>query len=272
MMRSFAHSWPRLAALLLVALLFAGGATTLRAQTPAEDQGVLAGFLSRLLSTPTSRVTIGGVEGALSSDALIRDVAIADDQGTFLTIDRIRLVWRRAALLQRRIEVQRLEIGRITLARRPVARTGEPEPGPLLPELPLALAVDAFTLGELVLGEPVLGGEVRLSARGSASLGAPSQGLSAALEVRRRDAPGTADLSLSFVPVGQRLTIRLSADEPAGGVLARLAQIPGTPPVRLELAGTGVLDDFTANSPSRVGPRPMRGGPRASPASVANAP
>ncbi len=254
MMRAFAHSWPRLAALLLVAILVAGGAITLRAQTPAEDQGVLAGFLSRLLSTPTSRVTIGGVEGALSSDAVIRDVAIADDQGTFLTIDRIRLVWRRAALLQRRIEVQRLEIGRITLARRPVARTGEPEPGPLLPELPLALAVDAFTLGELVLGEPVLGGEVRLSARGSASLGAPSQGLSAALEVRRRDAPGTADLSLSFVPVGQRLTIRLSADEPAGGVLARLAQIPGTPPVRLELAGAGVLDDFTANLAFEGGP------------------
>ncbi len=254
MARALAHSWPRLAALLLAALLLIGGAIGLRAQTAAEDQGVLAGFLSRLLSTPTSRVTIGTVEGALSSDAVIRDVAIADDRGIFLSIDRIRLVWRRAALLQRRIEVQRLEIGRITLIRRPNAQTGEPEPGPLLPELPLALSVDAFTLGEFVLGEPVLGAEARLSARGAASLGAPSQGLRATLEVRRLDAPGAADLSLSFVPQSQRLELRLAADEPAGGVLARLAQIPGTPPVKVDLAGAGVLDDFTARLAFEGGP------------------
>ena len=255
--------WRRCVAGLFAILLLAMAGATARAQSSAEDQGVLAGFLSRLLSTPTSRVTIGAVEGALSSDAVIRDVAIADDQGVFLTIDRIQLVWRRAALLQRRIEVQRLEIGRITLTRKPAATTGAPEPGPLLPELPLALRVDAFTLQELVLGEPVLGMAARLGARGSASLGAPADGLRASLAINRLDAPGTAELAMSFVPQGQRLDVRLTADEPAGGVLARLAQIPGTPPVKLELAGTGVLDDFAARLNFEGGPDiDARGGAR----------
>lgn len=39
-------------AALVALLLFAAGASV-RAQNAAEDQGVLAGFLSRLLSTPT---------------------------------------------------------------------------------------------------------------------------------------------------------------------------------------------------------------------------
>jgi translocation and assembly module TamB len=237
--------WPRLGLIMILTLfaLAAGLGQAMRAQT-SEEQGLLAGFVSRLLSTPTSRVTIGAVDGALSSDAIIRNVAVADDAGVFLTIDRIRIVWRRAALLQRRIEVERLEIGRITLARRSSAVAGEPEPGPLLPELPLSLQVGRFAVDELALGEPVLGVAARLSASGSASLGRPADGLRAALALRRLDQPGRADLTLAFVPEGERLSLRLAHDEPAGGLLARLAGLSGTPPVRLDLQGDGVLDDW----------------------------
>ena len=242
-----------LAALLALALLVFAAGAPVRAQNAAEDQGVLAGFLSRLLSTPTSRVSIGAVEGALSSNATIRDITVADEEGVFLSIDSVRLVWRRAALLQRRIEVQQLEIGRITYARPPRAR-GEPEPGPILPELPLALRVDAFRLGELVLGAPVLGAPARLSATGSASLGAPAEGLRADLAVRRLDAPGDAALNLVFTPQGERLDLTLRLQEPAGGLLARVAGIPGEPPVRLDLTGAGTLDDWRSRLVFEGGP------------------
>jgi translocation and assembly module TamB len=224
-----------------------------RAQN-AEDQGILAGFVSRLLSTPTSRVSIGAVEGALSSDATIRNVSVADDSGVYLTIDRIRLVWRRAALLQRRVEIQQLEIGQVTLSRRPATVSGAPEPGPILPELPLSLEVGAFRLGELILGEPVIGAAARLGASGSASLGAPAQGLRAAFEVRRLDAAGAATLALTFVPQGERLDLNVRLDEPAGGLLARVASIPGAPPVRLDLSGAGTLDDWRARLDFTGGP------------------
>ena len=40
----------------------------------ADEQGTLAGIISWALSTPENRVTVGAVEGALSSDAVIRDL------------------------------------------------------------------------------------------------------------------------------------------------------------------------------------------------------
>ena len=80
------------------------------AATPATltyaDEGektVLGGLLSKALSTPGSRVAIGAVDGALSSDATIRDVAISDANGVWLKLDRARLVWRRLALLSGRL-------------------------------------------------------------------------------------------------------------------------------------------------------------------------
>ena len=39
------------------------------------------------------------MEGALSSDAVIRDVQVSDKDGVWMTLDRARLVWRRTALL-----------------------------------------------------------------------------------------------------------------------------------------------------------------------------
>ncbi|WP_439573779.1 translocation/assembly module TamB domain-containing protein [Phreatobacter sp.] len=222
-----------------------------------EDQGVLAGFISRTLSSPGSTVSIGAVEGPLSSDAMIRNVTIADREGVYLRIDTIRLVWRRVALLSRRLEVQNLEIGRVELLRRPIADPSAPRPaadGPLLPELPLKVEIGAFAIAEFVLGEPVLGVAARFASTGNASLGPPAEGLNAALEIRRLDAEGLAAVKLTFVPTGQQLDLSLRHDEPAGGILARLANLPGLPPVKLDLAGSGPLDDWRGRIAFDAGP------------------
>ena len=229
--------------------------------TPAtqaqDDQGVLAGFISKLLSTPTSRVSIGAVEGALSSNATIRNVSVADAQGAFLRIDQIRIAWRRAALLSRRIEIENLEIGRVELTRRPAppdATQPPPPDGPLLPELPLKVQVNKFTLGELVLGAPVLGVAARLSAEGSASLGPPAEGLQATIDIRRLDAPGSSALRLAFAPASTQLDLSVKHDEPAGGIVARLIDLPGLPPVKLDVSGAGRLDDWRAQLNFNAGP------------------
>ena len=87
----------------------------------SSDQGTVASLLSWALSTPANRVTVGQVNGALSSDVEVRDVRIADKDGVWLTVDRAKLVWSRTALFSRRLEIDRLEIDRLTIARRPVA-------------------------------------------------------------------------------------------------------------------------------------------------------
>ena len=91
---------------------------------PRAETTVLGDLISRALSTPTTRVSIGAVEGALSSDATIRNIAITDRDGVWLRLDRARLIWRRAALFSRRLEVDRLEIGTLEFLRRPVPGGG----------------------------------------------------------------------------------------------------------------------------------------------------
>ncbi|GJD99378.1 translocation/assembly module TamB domain-containing protein [Methylobacterium isbiliense] len=241
-------------ALLLFGLVWLGSNAGSRA---AEGETtVLGGLLSRALSTPASRVSIGAVDGALSSDATIRDVAIADREGVWLRLDRARLIWRRTALLSRRLEVDRLEIGRLEVLRRPlpnpVAATAA-EDESLLPDLPVKVEVKAFALGELVLGEPVLGQAARLAGAGQAKLGSPSEGLDLGLGIRRLDRPGNATLRLAFVPEGQRLDLKLAHDEPEGGLVARAMNLPGLPPVTLDLDGRGPLDAFAATLAFRAG-------------------
>ncbi|MGO4572473.1 translocation/assembly module TamB domain-containing protein [Microvirga sp. 2TAF3] len=221
-------------------------ALTLGSRSDEADRGFLADLISRALSTPTTRVSIGAVEGALSSDATIRDITIADKDGVWFRLDRARLVWRRLALLSRRLEVDRLEIGKLEIVRKPLPAE-EPVPGanePLLPELPVKVQVQDFALQELALGESVLGVPAQLSASGAATLGDPSEGLNLRFDARRLDAPGSFVARLLYA--AEKLDLTFALDEPAGGILARAANIPGLPPVRLDLSGNGTLDAFAA--------------------------
>jgi len=78
------------------------------AQNAQTDRGVIADLISKALSSSTSQVSIGQVNGALSSDVEIRDIVLSDRDGAWLRLDRVRLIWTRSALLLRRLDVDRL--------------------------------------------------------------------------------------------------------------------------------------------------------------------
>lgn len=246
---------------LFAVLLLAGLAIFSRfsgiAQNADSDRGIVADLISRALSTPNSQVSIGAVDGALSSDVVIRNIVLSDRDGAWLRLDRVRLIWTRTALLLRRLEVNRLEIGRLEILRQPApapAGAAPPSDQPILPELPLKVIVSAFQLGELSLGEPVIGVPARLGATGAATLGPPSEGLDLRIEARRLDAPGEYTVRLNFVPQSTRLQVAAKVDEPQGGLIARVANLPDQPPVRLDLNGDGPLDAFRSNLIFTAGP------------------
>ncbi|MFL5021109.1 MAG: translocation/assembly module TamB domain-containing protein [Microvirga sp.] len=246
-------------ALISIIIALTVAAVWLMAGRPSQaqsDQGVLANLISRLLSTPTTRVTIGSIEGALSSNAVIRDIRIADRDGVWLNLDRARLVWSRTALLRGRLQVDELTIDRLQVLRRPLpAEEDAPvSDEPILPELPVRVIVDRFALQELTLGAPVLGTQAQLSAAGSAQLGDPSEGLDLNFQAQRLDAPGRLSIDLTYVPQSNRLALDLTHQEPAGGIAARLMNLPGLPPVDLKLAGQGPMNDFAARLDFTAGP------------------
>ena len=244
----------------LVAILAAGLAlvlaSTMTSRSAEEDRGIVSNFLSRMLTTPTARVSIGSVQGALLSDSTINDITISDRDGVWLQIDRVRFNWRRTALLLRRLEIDTLQIGTINVLRRPLPteQSAPVSDEPLLPELPLKLIVKEFSLGQLVLGETVIGTPARLSATGNATLGNPAEGLNLRFDARRLDAAGSLMARLDLVPQTQRLDLQLGVDEPANGVAAHALNIPGLPPVKLDLNGTGTLDAFDARLTFDAGP------------------
>ena len=251
--RSIAHIRSAIfAGLSLMAVLTSASA---RAQTADGDKGILADLISRALSTPNSAVSIGAVEGALSSNVTVRDIVLSDRNGAYLRLDRVKLVWTRSALLRRRLEIDRLEIGRLELSRRPAP----PPPNtklsdqPILPELPVKVQIKAFTLEELVLGQTVAGTPARITANGELTLGPPSEGLNVRIDARRLDAEGRFDTTLAYVPATNTLTTALTAKEAAHGLFSHLANIPGEPPLDLQIGGTGTLDAFDARLAFRAG-------------------
>ena len=237
--------WATLAAA-IVALIVAGAPP----RAADADKGMLADLISRALSSKTTSVSIGAVDGVLSSDASIRDIVLSDRNGPWLKIDKVRLIWSRLALLSRRLEVDQLTIGHMQFLRRPLAAESPPPdtgpPQPILPELPVKVIVKQFAVQELSLGEPVIGIAARLDISGKATLGPPSEGLDLTLTSRRLDAPGEFKALLTYVPATDILTLNVDSDEPAGGLFAHFANIPGLPPVKLAFNGVGPLDNFNA--------------------------
>lgn len=226
------------------ALLF----TTLAGRTADDDKGLLSSFLSRALSTPQSRVSIGLVQGALLSDSTISDIKIADREGVWLEIDKVHLNWTRSALLFRKLQIDKLEIGTVHYLRRALPNE-QPEAvskEPLLPELPLKVEIKDFSLKELALGAPVIGTAASIGATGAASLGNPAEGLNLRFDAKRLDAAGTLAARVQLIPDNQKLALKLSVDEPANGIAANALNIPGRPPVKLNLDGDGTLDAFKA--------------------------
>jgi translocation and assembly module TamB len=221
-----------------------------------DDKGMLANLISRALSSRTTRVSVGAVEGAFSSDATVRDIVLSDRDGPWLRIDKARLVWTRAALLRRRLEVDQLDIGDIEFLRRPLKTPPNPNAAaePILPELPLKVIVKKFAIHQLGLGESLVGVPARLAISGHASLGPPTEGLDLDLEAHRLDAAGDVVAKLGFVPKSTLLSVALKVDEPAGGLLGRLANLPGLPPVEFSLQGAGPLDRFHADVDFAAGP------------------
>ena len=108
----------------LVLLPFAVAAQT----QEDEDKGYLTELIEDNLSGVSREVTIQGFDGALSSEATIDVLSIADADGVWLSVEDIVLSWNRRALLRGAIDVQELSAARIVVLRAPLAEDTGPAP------------------------------------------------------------------------------------------------------------------------------------------------
>ncbi|MFY0692937.1 MAG: translocation/assembly module TamB domain-containing protein [Paracoccaceae bacterium] len=230
---------------IILAIIFA---TSVVAQE--DDRSFLTGLLEDVLSDAGREVRIEGFKGALSAQATIERLTIADDTGIWLTLEKVQLDWRRLALLKGRLEVEQLSAARLEMPRAPVRdASGLPSPeagGFSLPDLPVSVDVQTFKVDRIDLGEPLLGEPVSLALEASAKLEAGSGAV--ALEATRLDEKtGRFIIDGAFDRESRNLDVTLDLFEEADGIVARLLDIPQRPPVRLLVSGSGPLNAFSAD-------------------------
>jgi len=235
-------------------LLGVAGTLALRMQI-REGKSFLADLVSRAASSPDMKIDIGAFEDPLSARPLLRDISIADRDGVFAKIDQIAIDWSPSALFALRVDVEKLAIGAIDIARRPAparaaAETAKSGGGFALPNLPVRIRLGRLALDSLALAEPVLGAAAKFTASGDAAL---DNGARLALDIRRLDAPGSIIAKADIAADGGKIALSVTAQEPEGGAIARLAALPGLPPVDFALTGEGRLDDFAAHLAGKAG-------------------
>ncbi len=222
----------------------------LAAPALADDRGVLETFLEDNLSGAGREVRVEGFRGALSSQAQVDLLTIADGSGIWLTLEGVTLDWTRSALFSGALEVNTLTADRVTVVRLPESDPGalpSPEAADFaLPELPVSVRIDRIAAPLIVLGPGVLGSEITGSLEASAALSG-GEGRGSLTILRGDDGPqGRIALSASYANASRQLLIDLTAEEAAGGIAAALLGLPGLPAARLQVQGSGPLSDFSA--------------------------
>lgn len=232
-----------IALLLVLALPFSS-----LAQSTEDDRGYLQAFLEDNLSDTGREIKIIGFQGALSSQATVDEITIADRDGIWLSMKGLTLGWTRSALLTGNVKIDVLEADQITLFRRPIPEPGLPAPeagGFSLPELPVSLNIGSIRATRVILGDDILGTAAEISLQGSASL--ESGSAVADVDITRLDGPaGTLSLAGSYQNTTRMLDLALNLNEDANGLAANLLNIPDHPALSLSINGSGPLSDFQA--------------------------
>ncbi|WP_397544374.1 translocation/assembly module TamB domain-containing protein [Roseovarius salis] len=216
---------------------------------PGNGKTFLEGLIEDALSADARTVTVTGFEGALSSNATLERMTIADARGVWLTLEDASLVWSRTALLQGRLDVEELTAASIDLARLPegeerlTPERAEAKPF-ALPDLPVAVSIGTLRAERVRLGPQVLGEEAVLRVESSLELSGGTA--DAALDIRRVGRADRITLDAAFSNESRRLGIDLDFDEAEGGLVSHLLRVPGRPALRLQVTGDAPLSEFEA--------------------------
>jgi translocation and assembly module TamB len=218
-------------------------------QAETDDRGFLEGLLEDNLSGAGRDVQIEGFRGALSSNATIDSLTIADDDGIWLTLKGVTLNWNRAALLGGELDVTELSAKQVLMPRKPAPSSSLPsaEATPLqIPELPIAVRIAKFSAPHVVLGTEILGQAAQLNITGSANLAGGSASVNLSI-LRNGGESGKITLVAGYDRETQDIALDLTLQEPQGGLAANMLAIPDAPPISLSILGAGPVSDFRAD-------------------------
>ncbi len=202
--------------------------------------------LERLIAEQSGGlVKVSGVEGHFPDSLHIGHAEVADGHGAWAIADGLALDWSPSALLTGAAKIRLLSADHIQILRQPVEEEGKSSSsssssGGL--DLPVRVSLEKLLVARLDLAEAVAGAPASLALTGTAELPSPTR-LSARLSAKRLDGAGDYGIEGGYGRGGADLEI--SADEPAQGLIARLADLPDLGALRLRASLKGPSNDET---------------------------
>ena len=239
----------------LAAIAVVGGGLALAVPLVAQDQmspeqqkDWFVSFVEGQLSTPDRQIRLSNIDGALSSQASIREVTISDKEGVWLRINNAAIDWDQGALFTGRLLVRELSADSIEYIRNAVpsgdVNLPPPEATPLqVPEFPVAIQLDKLAVPKVTFGDGVFGLGSEIALAGSLKLEGGS--LTSALDITRLDGPGgKLTANVGYTKGDNAVDVAVTLTEPPNGIVANLLNIEGKPEIALSVTGKGPVDEL----------------------------
>jgi translocation and assembly module TamB len=192
------------------ALFIAGNTDSGRAMIEKSMRGLTSGHVS-----------LSGLSGSFPQHLTVEHFQLSDDRGVWLRAERVTLDWSPLALLARRVQIDTLHAAQVDVERMPESSPAAHGGGSVsIPRIDVAsMTVDLLKLGPRLAGRPA-----SLVLHGNAHLRSVRDMIISAA-AHRIDGDGHYELQLRFDP--KRMDAALILQEPAGGPLENLLQLPG---------------------------------------------
>jgi translocation and assembly module TamB len=202
---------------LLLLIVAVGGALVIIGNT-GPGRAMIEQMTSRLTD---GRVKLTGLAGSFPAQLTLEQLQLSDDRGVWLTAEKVSLRWTPSALLLNRLQVDRLHAAVVVMERLPESSAGAtPAAPPSIPHIDAAIV----SIDELRLGPQLTIIPAPLAMQGSAHLRSLTDML-IDLDAHAIGSSGDYALHLQFDP--KRMDAALKVNEPAGGPLENLLQLPG---------------------------------------------
>lgn len=205
--------WALVSLLVVIVVVVAG---VLVAGNTAGGRALLEREADRLSE---GRLRFAGLAGSFPAAIDVAQLQLSDAHGVWLTAERISLRWSPLALLRRHLKVQTLQIARLDIERRPVGQASTGGGGTRLPRVDIG----QLSIAALELGPQLATVRATLAIQGTAHLRSLTD---AAANITARRTDGRGDYRVELRCDASRVDAMLSLEEPAGGTLASLLQLP----------------------------------------------
>jgi translocation and assembly module TamB len=182
----------------------------------------------RLLESETARLTAGkvritGLRGAFPGDIELASLELRDEKGEWLNARQVSLHWSPLALLLWDLHIERLGIQSADVLRRPAGSASTSASNSSSSSSLPAIDVDEMQIGVLVLEPAAAGMRARLHVAGDLHYHS-MRNANASLVAKRTNGAGDYEVALRLAR--SRMSGHLKLEEPAGGPLEHLVNLP----------------------------------------------